>query len=519
MPSFQPAASARALFAAAWVATSVAACSGGDDPKDPNEPADPTDATTSDTPTDGVVDTDTVTDTDTDIDTDTDTGGPGATGSTGDTGTGTTAPYPQPTRLEVTCADAGNPLRFTCDVTVEPAQPVQIRFVRVDGLGPERVHTSELVSTAHTIDLYFMAPQQDYTVEASAVTWPLDPLADTTVTTGLPPNDVGSTLSMTGTATIGLIGGESACTADAVAVVYDTSTGDLVWYDDIDPQGTLGVLDMVRFTDEHTILGETGDSVVEVDLMGYQLTNFAVNFPGFWGAHHDIFKWNGQYYLMYQDTHSGLTLDNVVIFDNVGNQLAEWRSGDHLPIPADADGDYLHTNTIYVDDNGDIYLSWLNQSSVGKIVGDPAAANFGEPLWIMAGGPPAELGSTVPLDWTGIGGADTFDFQHDFHMRHDGRFMVLDNTHGRALVFTIDQVGLTATVDAAYDTAEGSCGPQGTAMDAANGNALVGCDTDTVREYDLATGAMIWQGEVDCRNGNGGFFGNSVTRWYPMDGW
>jgi hypothetical protein len=84
----------------------------------------------------------------------------------------------------------------------------------------------------------------------------------------------------------------------------------------------------------------------------------------------------------------------------------------------------------------------------------------------------------------------------------------------------VDDAALTATVDAAYATRESRCGPQGTAMDTAAGNAVVGCQSRWIREYDQATGQQLWEGEARCRNsGGGGWSPNAGVRWYPLDGW
>jgi hypothetical protein len=428
-----------------------------------------------------------------------------------------------PTLLEAICTQEINPLMFSCDVTVEPAQPVQITFVRTDGIGVTRTHTSELESTTHTIPLYFMGPKRDYTIELRATAWlgETDPLFTATLTTGDPPNTVESHLEMTGTSTMGLIGTENPCEGNAVAVIYDTVTGDLVWFRNVDPSpgATLGILDMVRFTDERTIIGETGESIVEVDLFGTELARISTeDLGGCCGAHHDVFKWNDQFYAMHQDFALGATLDEVVIYDSLGNELRRWHAADYLDIPGFASGDFLHTNSIYVDANGDLYLDWLNQSSFGKMNGDINDPAFGEVQWILSGDPSDnDIGHHVEVDWSNVGDND-FGFQHNMHVRNDGRLMVLDNTNGRGLVFTLDDTTdpITAVVDAEYETRENSCGAQGTAMDTKAGNAVVGCNTTWVREYDVASSDMIWEAQVDCQNG-GDFFG--ATRWYPLDSW
>jgi hypothetical protein len=93
--------------------------------------------------------------------------------------------------------------------------------------------------------------------------------------------------------------------------------------------------------------------------------------------------------------------------------------------------------------------------------------------------------------------------------------MMLDNLNGRGLVLTMDEVARTAHVDAVYPLAVPTCAAQGTTMDTATGNVVVGCIEDGVREYDLASGAMIWEALGTCRNGRDA----RAIRWYPLEDW
>jgi hypothetical protein len=444
------------------------------------------------------VDADTDADADTDVHTDTDV-----------------FATERPTVLEATCTPDVNVLQFWCDVAVEPAQAIEIRSTRTDGLGVSRTTTSDLVSTTHHVPVIFLAPERAYTLDVAAVAWPDDPVVTTPITTGLPPASVGSWLEWTGTSTLGLIGTESGCSASAVATIYDTVTGDLVWYRDLDPQGSLGLQNMVRFTEHHTILGDTNGSIVEIDLFGSDVVRFDVDFPGL-GVHHDLFRRDDLIYVLIQEDQGPLTLDSVVVLDLTGTEVGRWRSGDHLDIPVGAMGDLLHTNGIHVDTSGDLLLSMLGQASIAKITGDLASPDFGDAQWIMTGAPlENDIGDDITIDWVPIGPPTRFARPHHVSIRHDGRLMFLDNSNGRALVMTMDELAKTATADAAYATAENSCGTQGTALDTWAGNAVVGCDTGTVREYDVATGSQLWEAKLRCRNESA----PSVARWYPLDGW
>jgi len=479
------------------------------------------DPTGDDAPSDADTDTDTDADTDADTDVDTDTD----TDATGDTGSITG--FGEPTLLEVACTPTDNALRFECTVDVEPAQPVELSFVRSDGLSVTRTAASADLSAEHTLPLYFMAPLKDYDVVVWATEWP-DTTATASVATTLPPGVVASYLDVTGTSSTDLMGTHLSCTSDAIAVVYDTHTGDMVWYQQLVANGMLGYNDMVSFTEDHTVLGESEGTVAEVDLMGVdvmRLVNlddtFGVTAGGpFGNFHHDIMKRNGVYYIIYREEFSGGfnadVLDNLVLFDATGTELARWRAFDQLPMPSGWGGDFLHTNTVFVDDAGDIYLSWLSLNTVVKLDGDWTSASFGTPQWYLLGNGGAGFGDTLTIDWSLVGGSDSFIDQHSVNLRDDGKLQLLDNLHGRGLVIELDETALTATVEAEHPTRQGSCGPQGTARTTAAGHAVVGCSGDWVREYDTA-GTMAWEAEAVCING--GPFTPGASRWYPLDGW
>jgi hypothetical protein len=282
---------------------------------------------------------------------------------------------------------------------------------------------------------------------------------------------------------------------------------------------------MVRFTDAHTVAGETDGNIAEYDLAGNDLSTFPVSYGGCCGLNHELYRatdgtWFSQYQEIFPLPGPDLTLDAIVQLDSTGLELYQWHPGDHLTIPTTASGDYLHTNSEDVDPGVAMYVSWWNQDTIAKIDMDPLSPTYEEPIWLMRGdGTPGDLGNDITVDWSLVGGTNAFGGQHNVHRRHDGRLMFLDNDHGRALVMTVDDATLTATVDASYPTHESICFPQGTAMDSADGNALVGCDTSWIREYDLATSAQAWEAQVKCQNGGGGFTSGAATRWYPLDGW
>ncbi|MEQ1565727.1 MAG: hypothetical protein ABMA64_08830 [Myxococcota bacterium] len=538
-----------------WLWIAMAACDPNKDDTADTAASDTDSDTDTDTDADSDTDTDADSDTDTDADSDTDTDAdsdadadadadsdadtdPNDSSATGDTGvvddtagtTGDTGPDDPagpatPVSISATCVAQANVLRYDCDVVVDPPQAVQIRYWRDDGLGAERIHTSEVVSDVHDVPIYFLAQEQDYTFEASAVAWPGGLTSTVSVTTGSVPLEVDSKLSMTGTSTMGLIGTEAPCSTKAIAVIYDTDTGDLVWFTNLDLAGELGLLDMVRFTDQQTVAGETDGNIVEIDLEGNDLVRFPVSYPGCCSLNHELFEvddtWFSQYQEIIGQPGPDLTVDAIVQLDGDGIELYQWHPADHLAIPGGAAGDYLHTNSGNVVPGEMMVLSWLTQDTIAKIDLNPLSATYEEPLWLMRGdGTAGDLGNDITVDWSLVGGSDSFGGQHNVNLRRDGRLAFLDNDHGRGIVMTVDDATLTATVDGVYPTHEGICFPQGTSMETASGNPVVGCDTAWIREYDLASAVQIWEAEIECENGGGGgFTSGAATRWYPLDGW
>ena len=452
-------------------------------------------------------------------------GKPKTTGSTPSTGGGTTGGTTSPggstpATLEVTCAEGGNALRWECTVDVSPAQDVQLTYWRSDGLSVARTASSTGADTQHVLDLLFLAKLQDYEVEVTAVDDP-SAVVTTTFATGDVPGIVDSRLSIDGVPTFSLIGSHIPCSSDAGAVLYDAYTGDLAWYHLLSGTGNFGANDMVQFTDAFTVLGESGGTVVEVDLLGNDVvrlvdqdTALGISVSGIFGNfHHDIFKHADNYYTIYRENFGGFSdLDNVVIFDAAGTELATWRSLDHMAIPGNWSGDFMHTNTVFVDDSGDVYLSLLTQHMVAKFDGDWTGADFGTVLWTMTGQGGSDIPSDIQPDFSALAGPKIWGDQHSVTMRSDGRLQLLDNDNGRALIVSVDEVNLTATVDAEYPAASGTCGPQGTSRETPNGNVLVGCSGDTVREFDLTTQALLWEADEVCSG-----FSPGSSRWYALD--
>ena len=446
-------------------------------------------------------------DTDTDTDIDTDTPPPDSS-----------APV-IPATLEASCEPTGNALRFACQVTVDPPQPVQIRFFPTDGgagEADERIHGSDEALGEHEIGLYLMAQHRDYTWVAETLD-PGDPVVTGEVLTGgygeSPPR-----ISIEGASSVRYVGTHQPCDNTATALIFDTVTGEVVWYERVDAAGTIGFFDMVQFTEDRTILAETGPSIVEVDLTGapvLKLQRFE-DYDDY--IHHDLFKRNGHIYVITQESISmdpytgGLTLDGFVVFDPEGKEVARWSAFGYLDIPYTAVGDWMHTNTIWVDEAGDVFLSSWSQDSILKIAGDWTDPAFGRLRWAFAGLGAAGFGSDIAADYSAVSDP-SFRDQHNVAFSPQGHLSMLDNGHGRALVIDVNQPALTAKAVGEYPAGEPACGPQGTTSVTSNNHVFVGCSGEHLYEYQPG-GGEIWHAEARCAEARA-----SVIRWYPLEGW
>jgi hypothetical protein len=419
--------------------------------------------------------------------------------------------------IEAECEPTDNALRLSCTVTVDPPQAVSLSYGPEDGATSSRAVDSEAETATHTVEISMLRPETDYRFVASAQDGSVE--REGSFRTGAPPAAVRSWLSVTGESSAPLIGTHAPCAPTAYAVIYDTATGELVWYELLDPEGELGPMDMLQFTEDHTVLGETRGKIVEVDLSGQVLLELVQGQDFDRELHHDLFKRDGVIYALSMPAAEGPEpggeplLDGFYVFDAAtGSLLAEWDAAASLPIPDDAEGDWMHTNTLWVDPAGDIYLSLLGQSSVLKLAGDWTSPEFGTPLWALAGAEPAGLGNDYTIDWGPVAPAG-FQDQHAASRLEDGTLLLLDNAHGRALALDVDEEARVATARAVYPTDEDRCGPQGTAAVTSEGNVLAGCLTGRLQEY-TPEGSVAWSASFrGCADRP------VAARFYPLEGW
>jgi len=413
-------------------------------------------------------------------------GEPGPTGDDDDALTETDLPT-EPGISAVCSADpSGNTLRFRCDVLLQPPGPVDLTFEPSDGSRPARVHSGE-----GQVWMYFMAEQTDYN-------WTLTSQADPTmkatgtVKTGLPPEEARVFATPTGTSTASMFLTSSPCSG-AYILALDPD-GTLLWYQDIAQQGVIPpLLDVVTYTEDETVMAMASAYVVEVDWTGTELLVMTPGFDNGTEIHHDVFRRDGHTFTLFQETMDlggdNTQLDGFYIHDAAGELVATWKLIDHFtpPIPPVGIGgfvDYSHANSLFVQEDGDIMISFRHMSAVAKIRGDWTAPDFGEILWRLSGDAAfTDFGSDFSLT-ASMGSYPGFVYQHNAHPLPDGRLALLDNRKSqyertRVLVIDLDEQAGTANVDLAYEL-DRLCFIQGSAWHTAAGNPVATCANDGI---------------------------------------
>ena len=415
----------------------------------------------------------------------------------------------------------GNTLRFDCSVHVDPPQPVEVTFQKVNGQGPLRVHASDVAQADHEVTLYLMAPETGYTITATA-TNNREITEEIKVTTGDLPPGAQAVISTVGESTSPLLGMASPCADAAYVIILDPSTREVLWYQNF-ALTVFGFIDAVSFTEDQTVLVIADGSLVEVDLAGNELNRVfsGVDVPG--RFHHDAFRKDGLTYVLFSEEvtvgEQLYSLDGFYIFDPSYQLIGEWHLKDHItPIPSETSLfiiDYSHANSIWVDDNDNVIVSFRHLSAVAQIDGDTSSERFGTIEWAAA---PAV--SPLSSDFVVYDGSTPSNFQqqHNVHFLPDGRLTMLDNRiaweeNSRVLELSLDFAGGVMKIEAEYELPQ-HCDFQGGAWQTPAGHPLATCAPMRYGyEFDPSTGQILWQGNVSCLDE----FGSYIPRFVPLD--
>ncbi len=236
-------------------------------------------------------------------------------------------------------------------------------------------------------------------------------------------------------------------------------------------------------------------------------------------VHHDVVRHNGHVYALSAELVVGedgldYVMDQVLVFDALGAEVARWRMADAFP-PAGgvaAPGgfwhavfpdawDFAHSNGISVEDDGDILLSSRIHHTVLRVEGDWSAADFGSVVWALSYDPASALGSDFGFSGTAVPG----DFQEQHHPSRDdqGRLMLFDNrgfgASSRATIWELDELGMGATLVQAWDLGE-HCPVQGSLFQVpGSDNVVATCaSSQTVYEFSPDQAAPVARVSFPC---------------------
>lgn len=151
----------------------------------------------------------------------------------------------------------------------------------------------------------------------------------------------------------------------------------------------------------------------------------------------------------------------------------EWHAADHIaldesvvdaPTTKNSVYDYVHTNSIEVDTDGNLIVSARNTSAIYKI-----DRSSGAIIWRLGG---------KRSDFA-MGPGTTFGLQHDARRQPDGTLTIFDDGAGpgasRAIVLRLDETAMTATLVREYAQPHGLfSASQGNMQVLPNGNVFVG---------------------------------------------
>jgi hypothetical protein len=184
---------------------------------------------------------------------------------------------------------------------------------------------------------------------------------------------------------------------------------------------------------------------------------------------YDLSPWGGPV--------DGILVDVVLQEQDANkNVVFEWFASEHLPIGdtqmeinTTEPLDFLHTNAIEVDDDGNWLLSHRHFSEITKI-----NRQTGEIIWRM-GGKSNEFTFTNDIG---------FSFQHDIRRLENGNITLFDNgnfhspPHSRAIEYAIDEVAKTVTRVWSYPEDESEVSlAMGNFQRLPNGNSFIGWGT------------------------------------------
>ena len=395
--------------------------------------------------------------------------------------------------VEASCElQADNNLRFDCTVTL--SEEGALELIAFDEEGWTRTFESES-SGDHAVTMWGFLKQTKYGWRAEVNG---EIVASGSVTTKNTPSELraiefnaeGEDSSADGF----LI--PTGCPTDNFLVVVNPA-GDVLWYEPLD-----GTIEVVQWTDDGTFLMLAERAQIwELTPGGEEVFRVSRGSDFDLPIHHDAFKRNGYVYALNGDAFENdageeFVLDGFYVFDASGALVGEWSLSDHLgDIELSGEGagmggfwghvfpgaiDFSHANGIYVDEEGDIYISFRWFDGVFRVEADPEESDFGEVRWRLLGS--SDLGIAGDFSMTtAVGGEANLDGQHHPALTEDGSLTVYDNRHSpeatRTVRMELDESAGVATIVETHELPK-TCDVQGGYYVLPDGGALATCPMD-----------------------------------------
>jgi Arylsulfotransferase (ASST) len=172
-----------------------------------------------------------------------------------------------------------------------------------------------------------------------------------------------------------------------------------------------------------------------------------------------------------------------------GKVLLEWHSLDHIPIgesywPLTDNWDYVHLNSIAVDDDDNLLVSARNTHTVYKL-----DRSTGEIIWRMGG---------RSSDFT-IDSDAGFAWQHDARRQPDGSLTMFDNGYAlsRALILNVDEAARRVSLVRSFTRGTRLHAlSQGNLQVLPNGNVFVGWGAEPYVSEFTPSGHLIFDAEL-----------------------
>ncbi|MBX2800667.1 MAG: aryl-sulfate sulfotransferase [Myxococcales bacterium] len=424
-----------------------------------------------------------------------------------------------PESLELSCElDPANALRALCSVASSRAEPITLTW------GPDAdpaAHELQLATEHESpVQLLWLRAGESHIVTARTRRGQIQ----TSVVAGEPPFTIG--YAVEGTASVPAVLHKSSCRGSPEIVISDTS-GSTLWFQTLDLLGAGSDVAGVRLTSQGTLLAvltsQSSSAVVELDVRGNVLFEAIQGRDFTAGLHHDATRWGDHVFALFETEQAQdgttYTLDGYYVLDRSAAVVHEWRLSDHIDLPAPVEPrpqwDFSHANSISVDEDLGVLISFRNLSSIVYVDGDWTLPSAGQPRWWMGG-----QTAPVPNDFTLFSPShhepEFFQQHHAVLPRPDELTMfdnALEGKPSRMLSFALRPNRGEAHLRQAM-TLDRHCFVQGAFYRSSTGQAFATCaEVPMAYEYTPDVLEPVWQMRAGCQSQET----RNIDRFVPLE--